>query len=148
MKMLTDWRNRFQSFEDGEDSVTPSYPDQMFVKTVFRGNGSAQPGPEDILAISNFASTLTIIPSSSGEYPEAAYKARDFLAKELGIPADQITIISAEAMDWPDSCLGLGRADEMCAQMITPGYKVILEVQGKQYELHTDATGESVRQVP
>src|SRR5262249_25465504 len=110
------------------------------------GSGSAQPSPEDILAINNFASTLATQPPSSGEDPEPINKARDFLAKELGLPNDQISIISAAPVEWTDGCLGLGRADEACAQMITPGYKVILEAQGKQYELRTDATGESIRQ--
>jgi hypothetical protein len=25
-------------------------------------------------------------------------------------------------MEWPDSCLGLGGADESCAQVMTPGW--------------------------
>jgi len=148
------WINEFEPFEDGEDPTTPTYPDQMFVKTIFNGKGSTQAGPDDILAISNFASTLSLespsienTPTTETE-PEAVLKARDFLAAELGISVDEITTISFKAVEWSDSCLGLGGADEICAQMITPGYGVLLEAQGQQYELHTNTTGSVIRQAP
>jgi hypothetical protein len=33
----------------------------------------------------------------------------------------------------------------MCTMVITPGYRVILEAGGKQYDYHTDASGDVVR---
>ena len=32
----------------------------------------------------------------------------------------------------------------MYAQVITPGYRILLEVEGTVYAVHTDATGEHV----
>lgn len=154
LKQVNDWVNTFASFTDGTDETTPTYPDQMFVKMVFNGVGSIEANPDDILAISNFASVLSMTPATGKPdmgidpvQPEAAFKARDFLAAQLGIPSPDIKIISAEAVEWSDSCLGLGKPEEICAQMITPGYKVILEATGQRYEAHTDQSGDTVRLV-
>jgi len=64
------------------------------------------------------------------------------LAENLGITPDQIKLVSTEAMDWPDSCLGIVTEGVACAQVITPGFRVILETNGKQVEYRTnqDAT--------
>jgi hypothetical protein len=51
----------------------------------------------------------------------------------------QIEILVVEPVDWPDSCLGVASPGVACAQMITPGYRVILRANGSDYEYHTDA---------
>lgn len=147
MGELTDWVNTLSSFDDGPDDATAEFPDQMFVKTIFKGAGTTQASPEDIAAISEFASLLVAEtpPTNPGNEPEPVAKARDFLATQAGISTDEITVVSVEAVEWSDSCLGLGQADEICAQMITPGYKIIFEVKGSQYEVHTDQSGENIR---
>lgn len=68
------------------------------------------------------------------------------LTKSLGVNPADVQILSAEPADWPDACLGLAAPGEVCAQVVTPGYQVTLEVNGKQYEFHTDASGTQVRQ--
>jgi hypothetical protein len=70
------------------------------------------------------------------------------LSKILNLPPGQITLISTEAVNWPDGCLGVQRAGVMCTQAIVPGYKIILEANGTQYEVHTDEDGSSVVVVP
>lgn len=60
------------------------------------------------------------------------------LSQQKGIPADQITVTSVEAMDWPDTSLGCPQEGFMYAQVITPGYLIILEAQGQSYEYHTN----------
>jgi hypothetical protein len=67
------------------------------------------------------------------------------LAQQLQISAGEIEVVSAEAVDWPDSCIGVQSADTMCAQVITPGYKVVLNANGQQYEYHTNADGSFVQ---
>jgi hypothetical protein len=51
---------------------------------------------------------------------------------------DDIEIISVEAVDWPDACLGCAKKGEACATVITPGYRLLLDVGGQTYEYHTD----------
>jgi len=68
-----------------------------------------------------------------------------FLADQLGLTPDDIQVISTEAMEFSDACLGLGRADESCAQVITPGYVVKLSASGQEYEARTNENGTVVR---
>jgi hypothetical protein len=47
-------------------------------------------------------------------------------------------------VDWPDACLGVTRPEVMCAQVITPGFRIVLAAQGREYEYHTNADGSVV----
>lgn len=69
---------------------------------------------------------------------------RQMLAQQLGADADAIQVTVVEAVDWPDACLGVSQPDMMCAQVITPGYRVMVEVNGAEYEVHTDAAGRQI----
>jgi hypothetical protein len=80
------------------------------------------------------------------EQPEYVRAARQALATAKGFQLNEISLVSVEAVDWSDACLGLAGSDEMCAQVITPGYRIILKVGEAEFEFHTDATGQSVRQ--
>jgi hypothetical protein len=68
----------------------------------------------------------------------------DALAYNLSIPAEDIQVASLEAFDWPDSCLGAGTGSMACAQVITPGYRIILAVGGKYFEYRTNLNGSSI----
>ncbi len=72
---------------------------------------------------------------------------RAALAQELGVDPLTIALESAEAVEWTDSCLGLGGPAESCLQAITPGFLVKVMHDGTVYEFHTDQTAESVRMV-
>jgi hypothetical protein len=67
------------------------------------------------------------------------------VSEELAIAAENFRVIRFEQVDWSDGCLGLGRADEGCLMAITPGWRVIVEAQGQQYEIRTDMSGSQVR---
>jgi hypothetical protein len=54
-------------------------------------------------------------------------------------------VTSTESATWPDACLGLPAAGEMCAQVETPGYRIVLTAGGKQYTLRTDAAAKVIR---
>lgn len=69
------------------------------------------------------------------------------LAAELGVAVEEIEVVSTEPAEFTDSCLGLGGPAESCLQAITPGWVVVLSVDGQEYELHTDETGQQVRLV-
>ncbi len=74
--------------------------------------------------------------------PTAVQSAQQALAQLLGVNVQDVQIVSTEQVDWPDACLGLSFPGQMCAQMVTPGYKVTLDVAGQHYEYHTDMDGE------
>src|SRR5512141_2256554 len=43
------------------------------------------------------------------------------LAKNLGLDAGEIKVISSEAVEWPDACLGVTKEGVACAQVVTTG---------------------------
>jgi len=60
------------------------------------------------------------------------------LAARLSVAPDAITVKAVESIDWPDASLGCPQPGMMYAQVITPGYRIVLEVDGKSYEYHAD----------
>ncbi|MBN1994200.1 MAG: hypothetical protein JW953_15995 [Anaerolineae bacterium] len=64
----------------------------------------------------------------------------DHLAQHAGVPPAKITLVSMEERQWSDASLGCPQEGFMYAQVITPGYLIVLETQGRQYEYHTDTT--------
>ena len=66
------------------------------------------------------------------------------LSKKIGAPASDIAGVAQEDMTWPDSCLGCVKTGETCAQVLTPGYRIILRVRDATYEYHTNR-GDRVR---
>lgn len=63
------------------------------------------------------------------------------LAEKLHLSTDQITMISSETVTWPNGCLGVQKLGVMCTEAEVPGYKIILEADGKEYEYHTNVEG-------
>jgi len=89
-------------------------------------------------AIPNEDSTPTRIPVDLSPAQRAAITD---LAEKLNLTADEITIVSTEAVTWPDGCLGVVRIGVMCTQAEVPGFRIILESDGSNYEYHTNQDG-------
>jgi hypothetical protein len=71
--------------------------------------------------------------------------ARAALATRLGVDELAIRRVEVTSQEWPDACLGVARSGQMCAQVITPGWVVVMETGGRQYRAHTDQGGIRVR---
>jgi hypothetical protein len=67
------------------------------------------------------------------------------IAADLGVSPESVQLITMESRDWPDSSLGCPQPDMLYAQVVTPGYLVLVEVAGEQIEYHTDKRGTVVR---
>ena len=77
--------------------------------------------------------------------PEGAVGAAvAYLAAELGVPEVEVSVITVGAVEWRDSSLGCPEPGMAYLTVITPGYRIILEVAGLRYEVHTDETGRFV----
>ena len=68
----------------------------------------------------------------------AIENARKDLANRLKIDAGDVKERSVEDSDFPDMSLGAAEDDEMSGQMITRGWRIRLEAQGKTYEYRAD----------
>jgi len=82
------------------------------------------------------------------QIPEAAQPAvtaakRD-VASRLGVPITEVRVIRVEAVEWPDASLGCPEPGRMYIQVITPGYRVVLEAAGEVFEYHTDRGSRAV----
>lgn len=66
------------------------------------------------------------------------------LSNTLNLPPGQITVISTEAVEWSDGCLGVQKIGVLCTQATVPGYKIVLQANGTSYEFHTNKDGKQI----
>lgn len=72
------------------------------------------------------------------EYSPVVDLAKKDLSERLNIPIADIKLVKEEAVDWPDTSLGFQEKGVNYAQVITPGFRIILKAQDKLYEYHSD----------
>lgn len=81
-------------------------------------------------------------PAGAGPVPPGAAAvvtaAKRHLSERLGKAETEIALTRVEAVEWSDSSLGCPQPGMMYAQVITPGYRLILTVSGAAYEYHGD----------
>ncbi len=80
----------------------------------------------------------TVSSSVTPEYSPVVDMAKSDLAKRLNIPEEQVHFVKQEKKDWPDTSLGFPEEGKMYSQVVTPGFVIILEAGGRQYEYHSD----------
>jgi CO/xanthine dehydrogenase Mo-binding subunit len=68
----------------------------------------------------------------------AVETARKDLAKRLEIDPADVKERSVEDSDFPDMALGAAEDGEMSGQMISSGWRIRLEAQGKTFEYRAD----------
>jgi len=64
--------------------------------------------------------------------------ARKDLAEREGIPLAKVTLLRMEAVEWQDTSLGCPEPGKVYAQVITPGYRLILTDGTKEFAYHSD----------
>ena len=74
----------------------------------------------------------------SGEIETAA---RKLLADELDVDEGDFRFDSSEGVGWSDASLGCPREGYAYAQVITPGYKLVFDLAGTSYAVHTNSDG-------
>jgi hypothetical protein len=65
-------------------------------------------------------------------------QAKQDLAQRLAISTNQISLVQATEVEWSDSSLDCPQPGMEYLQVITPGYRILLEVSGNQYEYHSN----------
>jgi len=73
---------------------------------------------------------------------EGVSRAKADAAERRGVPVQEIGVISVTSVVWRDSSLGCPRPGGMYMQVITPGYRVLLQVGDDTLEYHL-AEGQS-----
>ena len=115
----------------------------IFTSLVLLGSACAPAGqPTEAPSIPDEDPTPTRIPVDLSPAQRAAITA---LSGTSSLSADKIKVVSTEAVDWPDGCLGVYDEGLVCAQVVTPGFRVILEAGVKQVEYRTNQDGTQIR---
>lgn len=130
-----DWRNGCLEIEYKDiactDAIVPGF------RITLEANGQSYEYRSNLDG-SLMLAAMPIMPTSN---PALENIARTTLAKQLGIAEETISVVSVEAVDWPDGCLGINLTDTMCTAVITPGYRIVLQANGQTYEYHTNKDG-------
>lgn len=71
----------------------------------------------------------------------AVDRLRSDAARLAGVPLDSVRVLETEAVTWPDSGFGCSGPQESALQVLTPGYRVILEAGGRRLEYRGDRRG-------
>jgi len=82
--------------------------------------------------------TLAILPYGAADLSETDYvnKAKEALADKLKIGVSEINLVNAEKREWSDTSLGCPEGGRFYSQVITPGYLIVLSVQGGSFTYH------------
>ena len=91
---------------------------------------------------------ITDASALNGDAQRSFELAQAALASELNIQPSEITFVQASPEEWNDSSLGCPKPDQVYMQVITSGYRLIVQAQGKNYEYHTDLGKRAVKCQP
>jgi hypothetical protein len=62
--------------------------------------------------------------------------AKKDLAQRLSISVGEISLVEAKPVVWPDSSLGCPQPGMMYAEVLTPGFLIVLSANDQEYEYH------------
>jgi hypothetical protein len=79
-----------------------------------------------------------VIPSPASGLETLVQLAKADLAQRLSISTDQVSRVETTEAEWSDSSLDCPQPGISYLQVITPGYRILLEVNGTQYEYHSN----------
>lgn len=63
-------------------------------------------------------------------------QARVDLSVRANVLPDEIKVVSADKVEWRDGSLGCPKPDVMYTQAIVPGYRIVLQAAGKEWNYH------------
>ena len=103
--------------------------------------------PASMEPLTEVISSLRFTPVVDAEArtAEMAEAMRVAIAQQRDDDDAVVTISETEAVTWPDACLGAPLADEMCAQVATPGYRVTITSPAGDYVFHFDPATTQIR---
>jgi len=122
--------------EETEQETATAAPKEVPLTPTAEPTCTCAPAPK---ATETVEATPVVI--TGGEKEEMIEKVKADLASRLGISEDEISVVSAEAKTWSDSSLGCPEEGMSYMQVLTPGYHIILEYDGVQYDYRTGDMG-------
>jgi hypothetical protein len=115
------------------------------------GESRTDPGTTSVFRRQGGSRSWELITQEGGGWlvwePRAVAQARRDLARRLAAAEADIEVRQVERIRWPDVCLGVPLPNELCAQVITEGFRIELAAGAKTYRYHTDL-GVAMRLAP
>jgi hypothetical protein len=95
------------------------------------------PSPESVTENKGIAVPLkTMTPDTNAQ--RLVQLAKESLARDVQLSTEAIQVSAVADVVWPDTSLGCPQPGLAYAQVITPGYIIVLEVAGTTYRYHAD----------
>lgn len=114
-------------------SVSPDNElEAVSIPTVF-------PAPESQKDDQGFENSTQTNPNTSNQNPLSAQ------LQDLNIDTSQFRVISSDQVNWSDTCLGIEQPGAECEPQETPGYLIVFEADGLEFEYHADQDGGQVQ---
>jgi hypothetical protein len=101
--------------------------------------------PSDSQSSDGFQTDGNTIELNNGQIDSLSTQAQASLAdqfKSLFIDPNQVRVVESSQVEWSDTCLGIEQPGVDCLPQSTPGYQVVLEANGLQFEVHADHGGQ------
>ncbi|MFZ6030100.1 MAG: hypothetical protein ACOYYS_20485 [Chloroflexota bacterium] len=96
-------------------------------------------------------SNSTIVPGTDAGTaqlpPQAVLETAARLSQSLNVSIESVEIVEFERVDWPNACLGVTREGQACADVITPGFRIVLNANDQQYEFRSNEDGSVIVEV-
>jgi hypothetical protein len=84
----------------------------------------------------------TAIPGTTAAIPGAYLEAAiEDAASRAGVDPGEVTVVSTESRDWPSGALGCPVLGFLYTDMITPGYRIVVEAGGATYDYRAASRG-------
>ena len=82
--------------------------------------------------------TPSILPPEEPGLQDLITNVKADLAGRLSLPAEEITLLEYTEVEWSDSSMDCPERGMSYLQVITPGYRIILQANGNSYEYHSN----------
>ncbi|MBK9094967.1 MAG: hypothetical protein IPM84_19815 [Anaerolineae bacterium] len=135
---IRQWRNGCLDLEQpGEMCTQAIVPGYLVMLEV---NGQAYEYHTDMNGSAVRPAAATVNP--------ALRAAQQALANSLGKSATEITTVAVEPITWRNGCLEVEQAGAGCSEAQVSGFRIMLKVDGRTYEVRTNQDGSLVVPVP
>lgn len=98
--------------------------------------------PSQVPTKEEIGMTPTDSPSTPPGMESLIEKAREDLAERLLIDTSQISLLEAREVTWPNASLGCPQPGMAYADVLTPGYLIILKANDLAFEYHASRESE------
>lgn len=137
-----------QALQSGDDTVEMEATPTPMSNDPTPSDGMEQPEtPEysdgsDVPTASGTPATF----AGAGLAPdELLSRVRTDAAAQAGVDVERVQVGEVVEVTWGDSSLGCPQPDMFYAQVITPGYRIVVQIDGQTREYHTNSSSRFVR---